>query len=426
MTDAAPSTAEPETDSSPVSHPPATLELIRATVEALAAGSFVKLTLSKPRHRGDPAQPTQAYLRLVEIRHAPHLSMLLRHPDKDITQNHPVAAAAAVLDAFLRDTFANAHLFTTGGDIDLRTNNKGEARLFHGKATFATPVSQSHDRVRRYVLDPAKAPYLQALGIVTGEGKVRHDKADKYKQLQHIIKLLDDVVTKAGLRDAAARSGAPLRVVDMGCGKGYLTFALHDYCNNELGIETTVTGVDRNAMLVATCNEVARQLDYPGLTFACSTVEAFDLAATDIVVALHACDTATDVALFKAITAGARVIMAVPCCQKELRPQLQVPPDERPLLKHDTFKDRYSQMVTDALRGLLLESQGYRTRVIEFISDAHTHRNVMIVGVLDPTLPGRAGKRAEAAALQQRYGIARQELETLLIAAGRIDASAVA
>ena len=219
------------------------------------------------------------------------------------------------------------------------------------------------------------------------------------------------------------RGASRLRVVDMGCGKGYLTFALYDYCNNELGIETEVLGVDRNAELVGTCNRVAQQLGYERLRFTCSTVETIDLAAADIVVALHACDTATDVALFKAIAAGASIIMAVPCCQKELRPQFKVPADERPLLKHDTFKDRYAQMVTDALRGLLLETQGYRTRVIEFISDAHTHRNVMIVGVLDPAFAGRAAKRAEAAALQQRYGIAHQQLNTLLVAAGRIAAA---
>ena len=143
--------------------------------------------------------------------------------------------------------------------------------------------------------------------------------------------------------------------------------------------------------------------------------------AADIVVALHACDTATDVALFKGVVADASIIMVVPCCQQELRPQLKVPIDERPLLKHDTFKDRYSQMITDALRGLLLESQGYRTRVMEFISDAHTHRNVMIVGTHDASLRDRDTKRAQATELMRRYGIAHQQLESLLLAAGRLD-----
>jgi SAM-dependent methyltransferase len=392
-------------------------ELLDELARALAAGRFVKLTLSKPK-RGLPnpeSKPAQAFMRLVDIKHAPHISMLLRYPTKDVTENHPVTDAAGVIASMIAGTFDNAHLFTTEADIELRTNKKGEARLFHGKPTFTETLPAEHDRVRRYVLDPAAAPYLRELGIVSAEGKVRSDKSDKYRQLQSIVKILNDLVAKSALRDKKH-----LRVVDMGCGKGYLTFALYDYCNNSLGIATDVLGVDRNDELVGVCNGVARKLGYSRLHFESSTVETIDLGAADIVVALHACDTATDVALFKGVAAGAAIIMAVPCCQKELRPQLKVPADERALLKHDTFKDRYSQMITDGLRGLLLETQGYRTRVMEFISDAHTHRNVMITGVFDPALRDRDTKRAEAAALMQRYGIERQQFETLLVGSGRL------
>ena len=391
-----------------------------AFAAALDAGTFVKATLGKPkRGAADRALPKQAFVRCVEIRHAPHVSVLLRHANKDITQNHPIADAVAAIAALLDVAFDNAHLFTTGGDIELRANKRGEARLFHSKATFAETPPAEHDRVRQYVLDPADTPFLKELGIVTPDGKVRSAQHDKYRQLQSLVKILDDLVRKSRLHEAKA-----LRVVDMGCGKGYLTFALYDYCNRVLGIETDVLGVDRNAELVGVCNGVARKLGYGRLTFECSTVETVDLGAADIVVALHACDTATDVALFKGVAAGASIIIAVPCCQKELRPQLHVPVDERPLLKHDTFKDRYSQMLTDALRGLLLETQGYRTRVMEFISDAHTHRNVMITGVFDPALRERDAKRADAAALMRRYGINHLELASLLIAAGRLDADA--
>jgi SAM-dependent methyltransferase len=392
-------------------------ELLDELPQALAAGRFVKLTLSKPK-RGAPhaeSKPAQAFVRLVDIRHAPHISILLRYETKDVTQNHPVADAAAVIGSLIADHFDNAHLFTTEADIELRTNKKGEARLFRGKPTFTEAPPAEHDRVRRYVLDPAAAPYLRELGIVGAQGKVRSDKSDKYRQLQAIVKILDDLVAKSSLREKTH-----LRVVDMGCGKGYLTFALYDYCNNSLGIATDVLGVDRNDELVAVCNGVARKLGYSHLKFESSTVETVDLGAADIVVALHACDTATDVALFKGVAAGAAIIIAVPCCQKELRPQLKVPADERALLKHDTFKDRYSQMITDGLRGLLLETQGYRTRVMEFISDAHTHRNVMITGVFDPALRDRDTRRSEAVALMQRYGIDAQQFETLLVASGRL------
>jgi len=395
----------------------ARVEWLDEFAAALAAGTFVKLTLSKPKRARDAARPKQAFARRVDIRHAPHVSVLLRYPNKDVTQNHPVADAPPKIGALLDESFDNAHLFTTAGDVELRTNKRGEAQLFRGKATFAEVPPPEHDRVRRYVLDPADAPFLRELDIVNAEGKVRSAQHDKYRQLQSLIKLLDDVVRKSPLREKSR-----LRVVDMGCGKGYLTFALYDYCNRVLGIETDVLGVDRNVELVDFCSGVARKLGFARLAFVASSVEEIDIDAADIVVALHACDTATDVALFKAVAAGADIVIVVPCCQKELRPQLKVPVDERPLLKHDTFKDRYSQMVTDAVRGLLLESQGYRTRVIEFISDAHTHRNVMIIGLRQASAHDRRTKHTEAAALLHRYGIATQRFETLLIASGRLDA----
>jgi SAM-dependent methyltransferase len=391
-------------------------EWLSELAAALSTDTFVKATLGKPkRSHGDAVRPKHAFVRRVDIQRVPHVSILLRYPNKDLTQNHPLADAAAAIGALLVESFANAHLFTTQGDVELRTNNKGDARLFRSKPTFADVPPPAHDRVRHYVLDPADAPFLRELDIVTADGKVRSAQHDKYRQLQSLLKILDDVVRKSPLVEKAR-----LRVVDMGCGKGYLTFALYDYCNRVLGIETEVLGVDRNMELVEFCNGVARKLGFTRLTFAASSVEDIDVGTADIVVALHACDTATDVALFKAVVAGASIVIAVPCCQKELRPQLKVPVHERPLLKHDTFKDRYSQMVTDAVRGLLLESQGYRTRVVEFISDAHTHRNVMIIGVLQPSKHDGRAKHAEAAALLHRYGIATQQLETLLIAGGKL------
>ena len=390
--------------------------LLQAFTDALASGAFVKMTLSKSRPaEGDQPVATQAFIRPVDIKKAPHISVLFRYPTKDITTNYPRARAVEVVGDLLRTRFANAHLFTTGADFELRTNKKGEARLAKHKPTFVETGSTEHNVVKKYVLDPANAPYLRELGIVTPEGHIRSDKADKYRQLQNIIKLLDQFVEKSDLR-----SKPSLRVVDMGCGKAYLTFAVYDYCNHHLGIPTEVLGVDQNAELMATTDQIARKLNYGGLTFRCSTVETLDVGEVDLLIALHACDTATDAALYKGIAAGASIVIAVPCCQKELRPQFKAPPSEQPMFKHDTFKDRYSQMLTDALRGLWMESQGYRTRVIEFISDAHTHRNVMIVSVRDPSFRQAEQKLAEAASLKERYRIGHQKLETLLIESGRI------
>jgi hypothetical protein len=391
---------------------PSPLDLLVATfTEALSQGSFVKLTLSKPRKPADPLEPgpDQAFVRLVEIRKRPHVSVLFRYKRKDVTNNWPVEQAGAVISEQLTRHFLNAHLFTTAGDHELRTGKNGEPHLARHKPTFREPGDRSHDRTKAYVLDPATAPYLQELGIVSQGGHVRSDKADKYKQLQNLIKLLDAQVERSTLK-AKDR----LRVVDMGCGKAYLTFALYDYFNHYLGVPTEVVGADLNAELVQTCNEIAGRLGYASLSFVCSSVQEVELGQVDLLVALHACDVATDDALYRGIAAGASLLMVVPCCQKELRPQLRPPADERPLLKHDTFKDRYAQMLTDGLRGLLMESRGYRTKVIEFISDAHTHRNVMILGALDPAFVGGEARLAEARQLMERYGVTEQRLVGLL------------
>ena len=386
-------------------------EFVVFLADSLADDTFVKLTLGKGRRDG----LRQAFVRLVDIRGEPHISISLRSVNQDVTENHRVDEAPETVRRLLESSFGNAHLFTTRADVELLTNKRGEARLATHKPTFTEQLGTDHDRQKRYVLDPALAPYLRELGLVSAEGKVRSDKADKYRQLQNLLKIFDDLAAKSRLNERPS-----LRVVDMGCGKGYLTFALYDYCNNRLGVPTEVIGVDRNAALMELCTGIAAKSGMDRLRFECGDVETSQLREFDVLVALHACDTATDDAIFRGIEAGASIIITVPCCQKELRPQFKAPAEEQPLFKHDTYKDRFSQMLTDAMRGLLLESQGYRTRISEFISDAHTHRNVMIAGVLDASFRGRDSKRNEVLAMKQRYRVDHQRLETLLQASGRL------
>ncbi len=385
-------------------------EFMAALEQSLDDGTFVRLTLGKGR-RDDLRQ---AFVRLLQIRRAPHISISFRHARKDITENHPVAVAAGVVGKLLDDSFGNAHLFTTQADIELLSNNKGEHRLARHKASFHEAMPMAHDRAKHYVIDPASAPYLRELGVVGAEGKVKGDKADKYRQLQHLLQIFAGLAEKSGLKEKAR-----LRIVDMGCGKGYLTFALHDYCNNHLGIPTEVVGIDINQELMTAGTGIAEKLGYERLRFECADA-ARGVGAADVLVALHACDTATDDAIFQGIEGGASVVITAPCCQNEIRPQFKTPPGEQPLFKHDTYKDRFSQMLTDSLRGLLMESQGYRTRINEFISDAHTHRNVMIAGVLDKSFIERDLKQREVSALKARYGISHQRLETLLLGNGRL------
>lgn len=392
-----------------MTEPDPTRSLLQALDTSLRDGTFVKLVLSKPARvpTGAAPHPERATVRRVDLRAGPALSATLREGTRDRVVNWPLAEAVEVVGDALGRRFHNAHLFTTEADLELRTNKKLVPALLRHPPTFREAPGTSHDRAKAYVLD-ASSPWLAALGIVSDEGHVKSDKADKFKQLQHLVKILDDAAGKAGLGERPA-----LRIVDIGCGKAYLTFAVWDWCTNHLGVPCEVVGVDRNRELVDTCNGVAQRLGCAGLRFVAGDAGDFDPGAADVLIALHACDTATDVALHAGVRSGASLVLAVPCCRKELRPQFRAPPEERALFRHDTFVDRFSQMLTDSLRGLLMESRGYRTRVIEFISDAHTHRNVMILATRAEG-GDRAAKREEIAALKARYGIGHHHLEVLL------------
>jgi hypothetical protein len=207
-----------------------------------------------------------------------------------------------------------------------------------------------------------------------------------------------------------------ISVVDMGAGKGYLTFAVYDYLANVLGLRTSVKGVEARAELVALCNDIARRSGFERLSFQPGYIQEFELPRTDILIALHACDTATDDAIYKGIAAGASIIVTAPCCHKEVRPQIEAPRPLRGVLRHGHLLEREAESITDSLRALLLESAGYKVKVFEFISTEHTRKNTLIAAVRH----GNAGalKKEEALseyrALKEFYGIREQRLEKLL------------
>jgi hypothetical protein len=229
----------------------------------------------------------------------------------------------------------------------------------------------------------------------------------KYRQLEKFIEIVDRLVSEAGLLEAG-----PLHVVDMGSGKGYLTFGVWHHLKLNLGIEATVVGIDSRAELVELCNNAATAHGCAGLSFIAGEIGAVTVPPAEIVIALHACDTATDDALFHAVSTGARVIVSAPCCQKEVRPQLKSPAELEPLLRDGIQRERMAELVTDAVRARLLEASGYRTQVFEFVSTEHTAKNTMITGVkIEPPNPDQsATARAEATAMLTHFGISRQRL----------------
>ena len=365
-------------------------------------GSFVKLTLGKPR--GADTTLRNLLVRPVTLRGAPHLSFVWRHDRQDITKNHAPEDAITELAALIGGDFHSAHLFTNDRMAQLEFNKKGMPRLTYGPAA-AEKADGEHDRPKQRLLPEQSQAWLEKLGVTTASGAVREGLADKHRQIHKFTEILSHLSA-----DAALPTHRPLEIADMGCGKGYLTFATHDYFNLVAARPAHVRGIEAREELVTLCNRVARDTARENLNFVQGTIESARLPALDVLIALHACDTATDDALAKGVQAGAALIVVAPCCQQELRPQLSAAPVLAPALRHGIFQERHAEFATDALRALLLEWAGYDTKVFEFIATEHTAKNLMIAAT---KRPGPARTDEAAAAVRQLaafYGIKSQAL----------------
>ena len=348
---------------------------------AVQAGALVKLTLGKPR--GPEADLRNLFVRPLTLRGAPHYSFVWRYATRDVTKNHPPPEAIEQLAALVGQRFLSAHLFTAERTAQLEYNAKGLPRLTFGRAVAVDSQSE-HDRAKSRLLTRDSLPWLRALGVVTATGAVAAGLADKHRQIHRFVEILGHLAGDCPWPDtvgAGADQARQLEIADMGCGKGYLTFATHDYFNLVARRPARVRGIELRPALVEAANRVARETGRTHLTFAAGSIADFRPESLDVLIALHACDTATDDALASGIRAGATLLVVAPCCQKELRPQLRAAPVLAPVLRHGIFQERQAEFATDALRALLLEWAGYETKVFEFISNEHTAKNLMIAAV---------------------------------------------
>lgn len=380
------------------------LDLLR---NAVRDGSLVKLTLGK--HRGADTTLKNLFVRPVALNTGPHLAFVWRHATRDITKNHAPADGLALLEPLIGGDFLDAHLFATTHNAQFEGKPGGQDRVKVTSVSASAPTrptaSPAHDRAKVHAIS-AHAPWLRSLGVVNDRGHAREGMADKLRQIQKFAELLSHLLAEADLA-----SEQPLEVFDMGSGKGYLTFAVAEL----LGDRARVHGIEARPELVDLCNRIAREHALaPRLEFTAGTIADATLApgACDVLIALHACDTATDDALARGIAVGARLLVVAPCCQKELRPQLVAPPVLGAALRHGIFQERQAEFVTDALRAQLLEWAGYRTKVFEFISTEHTAKNVMIaaIKVRPSASPADAVASEHLRSFAAFYGIRRQRL----------------
>ena len=342
--------------------------------KSLVENTFVKLALAN--YKGSTEGLKNCYVKRTQIKQEDKLSFTYRYQTKDIVKNYSNSEGIAIIYDFINQGgFRLANLYSIESDIVFEFNSNNKTFLKKNKASHSQLPSLEHNIKKNRLINADGKSYLHQLHITDEIGNVTKNAQDKFKQINHYIELLSPLIKNLPNHQA-------LEVADMGSGKGYLTFALYDYLTNVLKLNAKLTGVEFRKDLVELCNGIAKNSDFKNLNFVEGSIKDYDSKNTNILIALHACDTATDDAIYKGITANSDLIVVAPCCHKQIRREIEKHKAKNELdflLKHGIFLERQAEMLTDGLRSLILEYHDYTTKVFEFISDAHTPKNVMIV-----------------------------------------------
>lgn len=307
-------------------------------------------------------------------------------------QNYTADELTAKLSDWFEGLYRQVEIKSMTSQTNILISKKGAVTVKTKKdAVQVIPAFQvsEHDRKKQYILKEGVAvPFLQDLGIMSADGNIIRSKYDKFKQINRYLEFIEDILPNFDKQQE-------VRIVDFGCGKSYLTFAMYYYLHEMMGYQIKVTGLDLKEDVIRTCNELKERYGYENLEFLQGDIADYDgTDHVDMVVTLHACDTATDYALYKASKWGAKVILSVPCCQHELNKQISCEP-LADILKYGLIKERMSALMTDALRGNILETLGYKVQILEFIDMEHTPKNILLRAVKN-TKPVSEAKKKEA------------------------------
>jgi len=343
-----------------------------ALADSFQQQQFLKLTLSE--RRAKTGEIKNVFVKPVLLKAGFMLSFVYRYATKDITKNLDKEEAVKEIQSLLEIVFFKADLFTVSKDIHLTVFANGKSIIKQKTNTLKETATLHHNHEKKRYVVAENNIYLRELGVTSAEGKVKNDKQDKYRQINKYIEIVEGIVTSAGF--------APdFHIADMGSGKGYLTFALYDYLTHVLNLSPQITGVELREELVTYCNQLAAQAGFDKLHFHKGAIQDSSLPPVDMLIALHACDTATDDAIWQGISSGAKVIICAPCCHKQIRKQLHPTNDLKAITQFGILEERQAEILTDTIRALILEAHGYKTKVFEFISTEHTPKNVLIVGI---------------------------------------------
>ena len=367
---------------------------------ALKNGSIVKMTLSKPVSKNNELR--NIYVKPILLKNNKMYQFTYRYERRDETKNFDARQMMEQVRSLVPSTFQNVSLFTLTEDVTLLVSKKGKPTLMCKKICENRDVDLSHDHEKQRLIDPSN-PWWHLLGLTTRDGKVTADMQHKFKQICKYVEIVDGVMRQTKFDDT-------IHIADMGAGKGYLTFALYEYLTTHYDKKIVMEGVEIRKDLVLKINDVIEKCKdarpcVSTIRFVENSIENYKPSNLDVLIALHACDTATDDAILKGIRNNAKLIICAPCCHKQIRREMEKSGKTDAMTKYGIFLERQAVMITDAVRALVLEYCGYKTQVMEFIEIDNTPKNVLLVGRKSDKPVDKEAIAKQIKELLEQYGI---------------------
>ena len=372
------------------------MEKFFAKVEnSLKNNSIVKMTLSKPVSKNNELR--NVYVKPILLKDNKMYQFTFRYERRDETKNFDARQTLEQVKKLVPEVFQNVSLFTLTEDVTLLVSKKGKPTLMCKKINEKREADLSHDHEKQRLIDPTN-PWWHLLGLTTRDGKVMADMQHKFKQICKYVEIVDGVMRQTKFDDE-------IHIADMGAGKGYLTFALYEYLTKNYDKKIVMEGVEIRKDLVLKINDIIEKCNLKNFKFIENSIEDYKPSNLDVLIALHACDTATDDAILKGIRNNAKLIICAPCCHKQIRREMEKSGKTDAMTKYGIFLERQAVMITDAVRALVLEYCGYKTQVMEFIEYNNTPKNVLLVGRKSDKAVDKERVAAEIKNLLDQYGI---------------------
>ena len=367
---------------------------------SLADNSIIKMTLSKPVSKNNDLR--NIYVKPILLKDNKMYQFTYRYERRDETKNFTANQTMEQVRSLVPETFQNVSLFTLTEDVTLLVSKKGKPTLMCKKTSESRDVDLSHDHEKQRLIDPSK-PWWHLLGLTTRDGKVTADMQHKFKQICKYVEIVDGVMRQT-------KFGDEIHIADMGAGKGYLTFALYEYLTTHYDKKIVMEGVEIRPELVLKINDIIEKCKdarpcVSTIHFVQNSIDEYKPSKLDVLIALHACDTATDDAILKGIRNNAKLIICAPCCHKQIRREMEKSGKTDSITKYGIFLERQAVMITDAVRALVLEYCGYKTQVMEFIEIDNTPKNVLLVGRKSDKPVDKEAVTKQIDGLLKQYGI---------------------